>query len=78
MGTLNNRCRTVIRTQKGTIILTTTQIRLLVSGFRGLSGSRLQVLRVWVLGWAIVLYRSVVLAASSYEKSKLGSKAVTE
>ena len=24
MGTLNNRCRTVMRTQKGTIILTTT------------------------------------------------------
>ena len=24
--TLNNRCRTILRTQKGTIILTTTQI----------------------------------------------------
>ena len=26
LGTLNNRCRIIIRTQKGTIILTTTQI----------------------------------------------------
>ena len=27
LGTLNNRCRIIIRTQKGTIILTTTHIR---------------------------------------------------
>ena len=26
LGTLNTRCRTILRTQKGTIILTTTQI----------------------------------------------------
>ena len=25
LGTLNNRCRIIIRTQKGTLILTTTQ-----------------------------------------------------
>ena len=29
LGTLNNRCRNIIRTQKGTIILTTTHIRVL-------------------------------------------------
>ena len=26
LGTLNNRCRIIIRTQKGTLILTTTHI----------------------------------------------------
>ena len=26
LGTLNNRCRNILRTQKGTIILTTTHI----------------------------------------------------
>ena len=29
LGTLNNRCRTILRTQKGTIILTTTHVRLI-------------------------------------------------
>ena len=26
LGTLNNRCRIILRTQKGTLILTTTQV----------------------------------------------------
>ena len=26
LGTLNNRCRTILRTQKGTLILTTTHM----------------------------------------------------
>ena len=39
-GTLNNRCRNIIGTQKGTVILTTTQMRL-GGGLRG------QWYRVW-------------------------------
>ena len=31
MGTLNNRCRIIIGTQKGTIILTTTHVRFVVA-----------------------------------------------
>ena len=31
MGTLNNRCRIIIGTQKGTLILTTTRIRGLIT-----------------------------------------------
>ena len=32
LGTLNNRCRTVLGTQKGTIILTTTHVRSVLPG----------------------------------------------
>ena len=33
LGTLNIRCRIIIRTQKGTLILITTHVALLVLGF---------------------------------------------
>ena len=36
MGTLNNRCRTIIGTPKGTIFLTTTRMGFSFGGFEGL------------------------------------------
>ena len=55
LGTLNNRCRILIGTQKGTIILTTTHILfaalgaiLMCGNWIGLGGCRVQA-RLWMV-----------------------------
>ena len=60
LGTLNNRCRIILRTQKGTIILTTTHVEPPLGGlgFRvykpswgfGILGCRFSILRFRVSG----------------------------
>ena len=49
LATLNNRCRTIMGTQKGTLILTTTHIGLGCIGFYGFPG--LHSLFDSMIGW---------------------------